>query len=229
MAELEERARILTMLEAGQINPEQAARLLEVISTGNWPDREASEPAPESPREEDLAPDFDPPGTAGQAAAELSPPPAIPPEMRKWRSYWIGVFLVATGALILSAFLMYWALESRGYGFWFFCSWLPFMLSVAAVALAWQSRTLPWLHLRVEQPANEWPRRIAISFPLPLGVAGWAVRTFGNRIPGLDRTGLEVNEMDRFIYGLGEYTSSETPLFIEIDEASGDHVLIYIG
>lgn len=229
MAEFEERARILNMLEAGQITPEQAARLLAAVSTVDRLEGGPSRPASEAPEMEAPSPEYARLDPVDAAGPELAPPPAIPPELRRWRSYWLGVFLVATGALLLSAFLMYWALESRGYGFWFYCSWLPFMLSVAAAALAWQSRTLPWLHLRVEQAADEWPRRIAFSFPLPLGIASWAVRTFGHRIPGLDRTGLEIKEMDRLIYGLREYTSPDTPLYIEVDEDNGERVLIYIG
>ena len=36
----------------------------------------------------------------------------------------------------------------------------------------------------------------------------------------MDQTGLEFEETDRLINGLREYTSPDTPLFIEIHEAS---------
>lgn len=229
MAGFEEREKILNMLEAGQINSDQAARLLEAVRTDRRPEAAPSDPS-------HMVPDMQTPA-AEVASLELTasddpdpaPPSAIPPEMRRWRRYWIGVFLAAMGGLFLSVLWMYWALEARGYGFWFFFAWLPFLLSAAAAVMAWQSRTLPWLHLRVVQASDQWPRRISFSFPLPLGIAGWALRTFGHRIPGLDQTGLDFEETDRLINGLRVYTSPDNPLFIEIHEGNGEYVLIYIG
>ena len=229
MAEFEERAKILNMLEAGQINSDQAARLLEAVRTDRRLEAAPSDLPHMVPDMVEPEPEFSSLELPASDDPDPAPSSTIPPEMRRWRRYWIGVFLAAAGGLILSALWMYWAFEARGYGFWFFCSWLPFLLSAAAAALAWQSRTLPWLHLRVVQASDQWPRRISFSFPLPLGIAGWALRTFGHRIPGLDQTGLEFEETDRLINGLREYTSPDTPLFIEIHEENGEYVLIYIG
>lgn len=250
MATYNERKHILDMLESGTITPEQAATLLDALvdddlleaprlqqpaeaddengfAAGDW-QAETQEPLePDWQAEEDWQAEVDyelPPQDE-----PLPEPPQIPPEFRKWRQYWLGLFVVSMGLLLFSSFLMYRALESSGYGFWFFCSWIPFFLSVAVVALSWQSRTMPWLHLRVDQAPNEWPRRIAFSFPLPVGLAGWALRTFGHYIPNLENTGLSVNDMDKLIYGLKDFTSPDNPLYIEVDEDDGERVLIYIG
>lgn len=235
MATYNERMHILDMLESGKITPQQATILLDALA-----DDEALEtPLLEQPAPEEPEPAGAPSGSAGPESARdytaadsdepLPEPPEIPPEMRKWRQYWVGLFLISLGALVLFAFLMYRALETGGYGFWFFCSWIPFLLSVAAVALAWQSRTMPWLHLRVDQAADEWPRRIAFSFPLPVGLASWGLRTFGHYIPNLENAGLSANDLDKLVYGLKDHTSPANPLYIEVDEEDGERVLIFIG
>lgn len=159
-----------------------------------------------------------------------SQPEVIPPEERfdpqklKWRNLWWIPMGVGVGILIIGALLMYWAWSASGFGFWFACAWLPFLLGVAVVALAWSSRTARWLHLRVQQKPGEKPERITISLPLPLRLTAWFLRTFGDKIPHLGKTGL-----DEVILAL-EATSPETPFYLEVDEgANGEHVEIYIG
>jgi hypothetical protein len=246
MATYSERMHILDMLETGKITPQQATILLDALvdeAPGDLPQLELPEQLELTPAHSELesgtwqneadrqsGAEWQSPPEEGAAADEPLPdPPEIPPEMRKWRQYWLGLFIFSLGLLVFFAFLMYRALENGGYGFWFFCSWIPFLLSVAAVALSWQSRTMPWLHLRVDQAQDEWPRRIAFSFPLPVGLASWAMRTFGHRIPNLENSGLSVDDMDKLIYGLQDYTSPDNPLYIEVDEDDGERVLIYIG
>lgn len=236
MATYNERMHILDMLETGKITPQQAATLLDALvddETPETPRLEEPLPTPEAEVADEepetsgwgAEPDY----SAAEAEEPLPEPPEIPPEMRKWRQYWVGLFLISLGALVLFAFLMYRALEVGGYSFWFFCSWIPFFLSVAAVALAWQSRTMPWLHLRVDQAPDDWPRRIAFSFPLPIGLASWGLRTFGHFIPNLENAGLSVDDLDKLVYGLKDHTSPDNPLYIEVDEEDGERVLIFIG
>jgi hypothetical protein len=228
MTNQDEKSHIIQMLEQGKITAGEAAQLLEALREDDM--LESGElPEEEAPEQQDGSPEvlFE----EGSAYQENPAPasPELPPEMRRWRNYWVGLFLIAFGALMISTFFMYRAIENSGYGFWFFCSWIPFLLSVAAVALAWQSRSTPWLHLRIDQAKDEWPRRIAFSFPLPLGLASWILHVFGHRIPGLNQAGLELNDIDKLIFGLKDYTSPEHPIYIEVDEDDGEKVLIYIG
>jgi hypothetical protein len=228
MATKTEQLHIIDMLERGQITAGEATQLLDALA-----DDDFLESGEEIEQEFDGAnpanPEMFTPEPEAAPEEPLPEPPSLPPELRRWRQYWLGVFLIALGALVLCTFLMYQAYSSSGYGFWFFCSWVPFLLSVGAVALAWQSRTTPWLHLRVQQAANEWPRRISFSFPLPLGLVGWLFHNFGHYIPQLERSGLDTDQIDKLIYGLKDYTSPDNPLYIEVDEEDGDRVLIYIG
>lgn len=230
MTNQDEKSHVIQMLEQGKITASEAAQLLEAL----WEDDLLENGDPQATEETDLLEDNPEVVFAEENgyAGEPEPAPAspeLPPEMRRWRNYWMGLFLIAFGALLFSTFFMYRAIESSGYGFWFFCSWIPFLLSVGAVALAWQSRSTPWLHLRVDQAKDEWPRRIAFSFPLPLGLVSWVLHNFGHRIPGLDRARLELQDIDKLIFGLKDYTSPEHPIYIEVDEDDGDKVLIYIG
>ncbi len=114
---------------------------------------------------------------------------------------------------------------SSGFGFWFVCATLLLLFGLLVMLLAWQSRTAPWLHLRIEQKPGERPQRIAFSFPIPIQPAVWFVRVFGNRIPSLRNTSL-----DEVLLAVGETTSSENPISIQVDEGEdGEKVEIYIG
>ena len=53
----------------------------------------------------------------------------------------------------------------------------------------------------------------------------WFLRTFGRYIPQLDQTSL-----DEIILAIGETTSPETPIYVQVDDdEDGDQVEIYIG
>jgi hypothetical protein len=119
---------------------------------------------------------------------------------------------------------MFLAWQASGFGFWFACTWLPFFLGVAVMALAWSTRNLPWLHIRVHQKEGERPQRIAISLPLPLGLISWALRTFKHKIP---ETG-NVN-IDEMVSAL-KYVSPDAPFSVDVNEGKdGERVQIYIG
>ena len=116
---------------------------------------------------------------------------------------------------------MLWVYQSTGFSFWFGCTWLPFLLGVAVIAMAWGSRSARWLHLR------EWPRTFAFSFPLPLHFAAWFMRTFGKFIPQVNEIGLD---FDQLIEAFETSTNPETPFYIEVDDGEGgEKVQIYIG
>jgi hypothetical protein len=167
--------------------------------------------------------------TAAVAAPEIlvdKPPAALPPEAKKWRRWWAIPLWIGVGLTVLGGALLYAAVQSTGgVNFWFFCAGVPFTLGVLAIILAWQSRTAPWLHLRVQQAPGETPQRIAISFPLPIRPAVWFLRTFKPKIPAM-----EDQALDQVILAVGENTSPENPIYIQVDEGeNGEKVEIYIG
>jgi hypothetical protein len=221
-----ERRLILDMIESGKITAEEGLGLLNALadSERQSPDIEnelLSSGADESSSEEQNG------GTPMQTsnAQEFIPQPesAPPPAAARWKAWWqyplwAGVIVTVVGAL-----LMYWALQAYGMGFLFFCAWVPLLAGVFVMAVAWQSRSQRWLHLRVEQPPGDWPRRFAISFPV--APVAWFVRTFKGRI-----TGLQDASAEELLRALDENTSPDNPLFIEVTEGEhGERVQIFIG
>ena len=101
-------------------------------------------------------------------------------------------------------------------------------IAVAATALvivtSWFSRTARWLHIRVNTGEDDWPRRIAISLPLPIRLTAWGMRVFGHYIPGIE--GMPIDEA---ILALKDSATPETPFYVEVDEPGGERVQVYIG
>ena len=98
----EERLRILNMVEAGQIDTEQATQLLAALEA-------AHDPAPSPPR---------------TLASDAQYPPG-----RKWSDFWIYPLMAGGGVLVLGALAAAW-LSSAGLAFpscvcvvGFRCSW----------------------------------------------------------------------------------------------------------
>ena len=61
--------------------------------------------------------------------------------------------------------------------------------------------------------------------PIPVTPAAWLLRTFGHRLPVLNETGV-----DELIMALGETTSPDNPLYVEVDDdEQGEKVQVYIG
>jgi hypothetical protein len=198
-----QRMAILERVERGEISVVDGMRLLEALPGAETP----------TPQSEII--------DAPRAADAMPPDAAI----EKWKRWWVVPFAVGIVITIITALLMMSAIQASGYGFWFFCLWVPFTLGVTVLTLAWASRTARWLHVRVNTGKDEWPRRIALSFPLPVRLTAWALRTFGWRIPGLRNTGV-----DELVLALNDTTSSRQPLYVEVNDGDdGEKVQVYIG
>ena len=229
MSEKNERIQILEMIENGVITAEEGTRLLNAIDD----DQQASDPldngddasgTQEYPAAEETF--VSPDGNAEPVSGEVLDD-KFQPEIEKWKRWWIIPLWIGVGLTIIGSLLMLWAYQSTGFSFWFGCTWLPFLLGVAVIAMAWGSRSARWLHLRVQQEPGEWPRTIAFSFPLPLHFAAWFMRTFGKFIPQVNEIGID---FDQLIQVFETSTNSETPFYIEVDDGEGgEKVQIYIG
>lgn len=149
----------------------------------------------------------------------------LPSDADRWRRWWRLPFWIGVGVTILGGVLMYWAQLNTGFGFLFFCSWLPFLLGLGLMVLSWQSRTSRWLHLRIHQAEGEWPQNIALSFPIPIRATAWFFRIFGGQIPGMEQTSI-----DELILALGDTATPENPLYVEVeDNEDGERVEVFIG
>ncbi len=193
----EERAKILEMIEAGIISAEQGLALMNVLGESSLP---GEEPAPSpAPRQE--------------------PPPEL---TGHWRHAWLYVLYAGVGVVLVSALLLY-AMYATGSAWWGICGWPLFALGVLVVALGAWSRTARWLHVRVTGRKE----RFALSLPLPLKLAAWAMKTGRRFIPEkFKETG-----MDEVIMGLDDsLQESDGPFYVDVnDDEDGEHVQVYVG
>lgn len=234
MSSENERRLILEMIESGKISAEDGLRLLQALPEAE--DEETADPLETVPS---TAPPYaeEPDATAFGAALPMGEPVVTvedgfasesaetgAPDFNRWRGFWVIPLWVGVGITIAGSLLMFWAAQTAGLGFWFFCAGVPFALGIVLLALAWQSRTARWLHLRVKQKPGEWPSTFAISFPLPIRMFSWFMRTFRQYIPGM-----ETAPVDDLLASLEGSTSPENPLYIEVEEDDGERVQIYIG
>jgi hypothetical protein len=192
---MEERLQILKMLESGQIDTGEAARLLSAI-----------EPA-------------------GPAVDEAASPPPHVPALRgneRWAHFWIYPLMAGAMVLIVGALVVGLVSATGAARGWLVCGWLPLILGIVVVGLAWWSRQARWLHLRITEAGR---RKVAFSFPLPLGLAAWGLRIAQPFVPQLAETGV-----DDLIIALRDGATPNEPFFIDVQEREdGERVQLYIG
>ncbi len=248
----EERRLILDMVASGKISVEESLRLMEALEDPEPeepeaepgrtqpPAAEAVSPAPALEAARAYTPEEAPVSAAPEnfaaASQEVGPEEALPlegevtgsaaaeqPGPETWRRFRQVPLLIGTGIVTAGALLMGAALLATGAGFWFFCASVPFLLGLVILVLAQGGQGLPWLHLRVQQPEGTWPSTIAFSFPLPIRLVTWILRTFGIKIdlPG----DLSVDEL---LLLLEQGVSPDSPVYIEAGE-DGQRVQVYIG
>lgn len=220
----EERRQILKMIEDGVISAEKGVQLLNALVESKGP------AVPETP-EAEAAPSLFPPDPILEKPTANSTT-AVPkvnrllPYTARFRRWWIFLLWIGIGIVVFSALLMYLAYRSNGFGFWFACTWFPFLLGVVTLALAAIARTARWLYIRIRQKPGQLPPNITISIPLPLRLSAWFVKTFRHRLRGLD--GLP-NNVEGLLYALQKATPKET-LYVRVDEGeNGEQVEVYIG
>lgn len=152
---------------------------------------------------------------------------SMPSDVDKWRRWWTIPLWIGVGIVVISSLFMLYAFQASGLGFWFFCTSVFFALGLLILVLAAQSRSARWLHLRVKQRPGQRPQNIAISFPIPLRFASWAMRIFGGFMP--NTPGASPEDILTALDALEDSATPETPFYIKVDDEDGEHVEIYIG
>lgn len=201
----EERQQILEMLQAGKLTTDQALALMQALE-GEHPSEEK--------------------GNQVHTGEIISPEP--PPDMGRFRRFWQFPFFIALGFLAVTALWLR-AIYQNSEGaitLGFVCVWSLFLLAFVLTALAWWSRQAPWLHVRVRERGG---RRIAISLPLPLGLANWGVRFARGWVGAQTQAQLDMAESFLDAARSGWRTDGSEPLVVHVDDEDGDQVQVYIG
>lgn len=196
----DERLEILKMVELGQIDAQEAATLLSALSEAQTPD-DAVEPP-----------------------VEVLPPEREPPEPMetRWARFWIYPMMAGGAILLLGALVVGLVSLSGGAWGWLLCGWPLLLTGLLILVLALWSRRATWMHLRITEEGR---RKMAFSFPVPLGLAAWVVRLAQPFVPQLQETGI-----DEVILAVRDSAARGEPLFIDVqDDKDGERVELYIG
>lgn len=228
------RMQILDWIESGVITAGEGVQLLQKFAGYDQADAgEEPEPAASSQTAFDAAaatatgdPDLAETSTTSEEDPAGAPSGQVFVEgFRRWPRWWFVPFGLTVGVTLAAAVLMALAYRTLGIGFWFFCSGLLLVAGLTLGLLVWQARKAPWLHLRVEQKAAEWPRFINLGFPLPLRTAAWFVHLFKPWLPESQKGSLE-----EMLLALGRTITSGNPFHLEYEgRPGGERVELFIG
>jgi hypothetical protein len=197
------RQQVLQMLQDGKLTAEEAQELLRALEpTATEETQEAIE---------------------GEIVA-----PVEPPDMDRFRRFWQYPFFISLAVLIgvgLGLRSMYQASEGA-ITFWFVCVLILFILTFILTALAFMSRSAPWIHVRVKEKGGH---KIAISLPLPMGLAQWGIHIARNFVPDAEQGNLDMAA--EFIRSARHNLKGPDtePLMINVDDEDGDQVQVFIG
>ncbi len=224
----QERAQVLKMIENGKISPEVGLKLMQTLDQNPAEDEL---PAGATETGAGSGPEAAAKGNGAEAQAEKSGFETDPriarvksAVRRLWQiPLWIGVLIT-----ILSAWGMYSLVQAGRLNFWFYCLSAPLLLGVLVIVAAVGSRKARWLFVDIHQEPGEKPAHIFLGFPLPIKLAGWFLRTFKHKIPGLKRE-MEKTNVDEIIEGFETGMGNEA-MIVNVDEGKeGDRVQVYIG
>ncbi len=138
---------------------------------------------------------------------------------RRWRAWWLIPFSIGIGLTIAGA-----GVATVG-GWWWLLAGLLLLVGIPLFTLAAAASSSPWVHVRVDTGRESWPRRIAISLPIPLRLTAWILRTFGYRMRGFEETGI-----DELLLALDEGLLSDSPIYVEVYKGEGgEKVEVYLG
>lgn len=239
----DEQKQILKMVETGKISAEEAMKLIKALEEAQAEDEieiiepevasglgpelvegpgfvEGSRPATPAHPARASARDGGraSSGREGASDAEFE---EVKVRARRFAAIPLGIGVLFT---VLASYWLFVLVQNANYGFWFVCAWFPLALGILLVALSAGGMNTRWLYVNVDQAPGERPQHITLGFPIPLGLVGWTLRTFGGFVPGMHRQ--RVDE----IMTLLATADAHGPLIVNVDEGDrGERVQVYIG
>jgi hypothetical protein len=214
-----ERQQILKMIADGKISAEQGLTLMQAL--GEEPEDDETQPEMVEPESRVLMAE-EPVFSHSDEPGEHKTDPEFDRKVNRFRSLWTIPLWLGVALTVAGAYWMFSSLQAGGMGFWFYCSWLPFLLGVLVTAAAFSSRTSRWIYVNVKQKPGETPQRIVLAFPLSL--VSWGINLAKHNIPERERSAAE--EVMRAVF---ESTKSTEPLMVDVNDKDGEHVQVYIG
>lgn len=218
----DERMDILSMIESGEIDVEEGLKRLRDEKV----DDSSGDPLSKLEAGEiDVSEAIRIIEREGARGSESSSEPDVEresmgPSPEKWRSWWL--LIPATG-FVVTAFGGW--LGTIG-GWWWLCAGPSLLVGILILLFGLVTQNAPWLHIRVDTGQETWPRRIAISFPVPIRLASWGIRTWGHYAGSIDATAV-----DELLLSLEGNLSSDNPIHIQVneDDETGEKIQVYLG
>ncbi len=202
----EEKKQILKMIDSGKITAEEALTLIAALD--------------ENPVEGEVDDDF----YVASPNSGFEPLDGLNSGASKIRRFWYIPVWIGVGITVLGGVLMFWAMQTSGFGFWFYCAWLPFLLGVLVVALAAGGHSSHWIFVHIKHPPNSTEKDISLGIPLPSGLGMWALRNFGHYIPNVDKAFLS-----GLLRILEESPVGEPQVVVDVQEDDGEQVQVFIA
>lgn len=191
---------VLEQLERGEINTEQAAERISA-SMGSRQDQRAS--------------------VQPQRVEVMDKKHVVVPGY-SW-VWWVVPLAVGIVFTLLAGFWMQADASDGGLGFGFLCAWVPMLLGVGLIILAWVSQRGPWAQIRVHTHNRKVD--VDVDTQVPIGVATTALKTLGRRIPGIDKA-----DVERLTRAFEEIRRTGTPIHIQANDDDEENAVdITIG
>ncbi len=208
---------ILRKVKSGELSVEEGAQRLQDLDNHASADAAAVMDHMDASHAAPTAQDFITPPR--EFSSQEPPQEDTAPDLGWWKKGWLIPFWIGTGVLVMGAMLMGWAYSAQNF-FWVYCAWLPMLLGLLVLLLSWWSQQARWVHVRVQEKGGT---KVAVSMPIPLGLAGLGFRVFGRFIPNMDPKVLD--ELPGILESLAK---EKGPTTVEVDGDDGDKVRVYI-
>jgi hypothetical protein len=215
----DERMKILEMVEAGAINAADAAHLIQALEEdAGWPE------LPEGEGGLLAGTAIEDRGTLRSIDGDQVLPPNAA-RLARWKHWWLFPAGAGTALTVISGALLYAGSQAAWAGLIMVLLTLPLFAGIGIAAFGLASRRARWLHVRVNTGQHNWPRRVAISLPLPIRTVARILRIARGKIPGLEDIAI-----DEVLIALGESATPDAPLYVQVDQGTaGEFVEVYIG
>jgi hypothetical protein len=196
----DEQEKVLTMLEQGTIDSEQANELLEAMT-----------PAA---------------GGRKMAITAVSDAPTDIPDMDRFRRFWVVPFAILSGVtMLLAVGLRVLLTKRKGSSLALVAVFGLFLLFLGLTVLLFLSRKSTWVHIRVQEKGGH---KIAISLPIPLTMVGRAIELARKQAQGEDLENLEMAAAAIAAAQASFNDPDADPIVINVDDEDA-HVQVFFG